>query len=189
MKKITYLLAILIVSSLVSCEKKNAAPNTTTTTKTTTTDTLSGKIYTIAGNGTAGYSGDGGPATAAELWDPDGVAVDSAGNIYISDLYNERIRKVNAKGIISTIAGNGTRGYSGDGGPATAAEMYYPGGIAVDGSGNVFFVDFNNNCIRKINTSGIISTFAGYQGDPAFGGYSGDGGPATAAELSGPFGI
>jgi len=86
MKKITYLLAILIVSSLVSCEKKNAAPNTTTTTKTTTTDTLSGKIYTIAGNGTAGYSGDGGPATAAELWDPDGVAVDSAGNIYIRPL-------------------------------------------------------------------------------------------------------
>src|SRR5438477_196419 len=89
-------------------------------------------ISTVAGNGTEGFSGDGGPATSAKL-DPDGIAVDSAGNLYIVDTNNDRIRKVTAlTGAISTVAGNGTRGFSGDGGPAIKAELYNPGGVAVD---------------------------------------------------------
>ena len=142
-------------------------------------------ITTIAGKGTIGYSGDGGPATAAELFFPSGVTVDGSGNVYIADYENHRIRKINTSGIISTIAGNGSQGYSGDGGPATAAELYYPYGVAVDGSGNVYVADDFNFRVRKINTAGIISTIAGNGGA----GYSGDGGPATNAEIDRPFGI
>ena len=102
----------------------------------------SGIITTIAGNGTAGFSGDNGPAAAAELNDPAAVAVDSAGNVYIADLNNNRIRKVTVgSGVITTIAGNGTAGYSGDNGPATSAEMNHPGSIAVDGAGDVYIAD------------------------------------------------
>ena len=146
-----------------------------------------GSINTLAGNGTSGYTGDGGAATAAELHQPDGLAVDNAGNIYIADHGNNRIRKVTAAtGIISTVAGNGTAGYSGDGGAATSAELSGPGGLVVDAAGNIYIGDFGNNRIRKVNAStGIISTLAGNGTQ----GYSGDGGAATSAELNGPCGL
>ena len=142
-------------------------------------------IYTYAGNGVAGFSGDGGVATSAQINGPDGVAVDGAGNLYISDYNNHRIRKVTASGIITTIAGTGVGGYSGDGGAATSAQIFYPNGIAVDVNGNVYFADESNARIRKINTSGIISTIAG----TGVLGYSGDGGLATAAKIRVPKGV
>ena len=144
-----------------------------------------GYISTVAGNGTRGYSGDGGPATIAELYMPTGVAVDVAGNIYFAD--NQRIRKVTAStGIITTVAGSGVQGYSGDGGPATSAELNWPWAVAVDAVGNIYFTDTDNQRIRKVAVStGIITTVAG-TGTP---GYSGDGEPATSAELNSPFGI
>ena len=141
-----------------------------------------GVISTVAGNGTLGYSGDGGPATSAELYNPSYVAVDASGNLYISDERNNRIRKVSTAGTITTIAGTGVQGYSGDGGAATSATMYSPQGIQVDASGNVYFVDQGNNVVRKISTSGTITTIAG-NGTT---GYSGNGGLATQAELRGP---
>ena len=146
-----------------------------------------GIITTVAGNGTAGYSGDGGPATSAALQYPGGVAIDSAGNLYITDQRNNRIRKVSAStGIITTVAGNGTQGYSGDGGPATSAKLYYPGTIAIDSADNLYFSDQFNNRIRKVDAgTGVITTLAGT--GPA--GYSGDGGAATHAELGGALGI
>ncbi|MFI5112212.1 MAG: choice-of-anchor D domain-containing protein [Terriglobales bacterium] len=143
----------------------------------------SGTITTVAGNGTAGYSGDGGPATSAKLSYPYGVAVDRAGNLYIADVYNNRVRKVDASGIITTVAGNGTGGYSGDGGPAISAELY-PQGVAVDSAGNLYIGD-SNNLIRKVDASGVITTVAG-NGTP---GYSGDNGPATSAQLYDPYGV
>jgi len=147
-----------------------------------------GTISTIAGNGASGYGGDGSAAISAILSSPDGVAVDSLGNIYISDQNNHRIRKVTAAtGIITTVAGNGISGYSGDGGAATSAEMTTPGGIAVDGSGNLYFADSLSDCIRKVTAStGIITTVAGIcdnDGYSGMGGYSGDGGQATSAKL------
>jgi sugar lactone lactonase YvrE len=188
MIKLSYILTLIVISSFVSCEKKSVAPISASNANKTTVDTVSGKIYTIAGNGTEAYSGDGGLATAAELGQPAGVAIDSLGNIYIADQQNQRIRKVTTNGIISTIAGNGTEGYSGDGGPAVSAEMHYPYGIAVDAWGNIYFSDPGNNCVRKINTAGIILTVAGVQ-STGWGGYSGDGGPATSATLSTPMGL
>jgi sugar lactone lactonase YvrE len=186
MLKLTYLLVFLIGTSLISCEKKTAAPSTgTTTPPPIKKDTLSGKIYSIAGNGIEKSSGDGGPADSAGLAHPDGVAVDAVGNIYISDIYGQRIRKVNTSGIISTIAGgNGHGGFSGDGGPATSAQLNDPGGLALDGAGNIYIVDNGNNRIRKVNTNGIISTVAG-GGSKGLG----DGGPADSAQLSNPTGI
>ncbi len=137
-----------------------------------------GIITTIAGNGTAGYSGDGGAATDATLNVPYGVAIDRIGNIYFSDNTNNVIRKVNYIGIITTIAGNGTAGYSGDGGAATLAQLNGPTGLTIDAVGNIYIADQYNNCIRKINSGGIISTFAGdgsYAGTGT-GGFGGDGG-------------
>ena len=142
-------------------------------------------IYTFAGDGVAGYSGDGGIATIAELSQPTCIAIDTHGNVYIADQFNKRIRKVTTTGIISTVAGNGIRGYSGDSGQATAAELNYPSGITVDDSGNIFIADFYNYRIRKVTTKGIIYTIAGDSTQ----GYSGDGGAATAAELSYPSGV
>jgi hypothetical protein len=110
----------------------------------------SGIITTVAGNGTAGYTGDGGPATSASLYYPVGVAVDGAGNIYISDSGNYRIRKVNTSGVITTVAGNGYWGYTGDGGPATAASLWAPKGVAVDGAGNIYISDYFHHSIRKV---------------------------------------
>jgi sugar lactone lactonase YvrE len=147
---------------------------------------MPGTIFTIGGNGTAGYSGDGGAATSAELHGPNGEAVDASGNSYIADYYNNRIRKITAAtGVISTVAGNGTAGYSGDGGAATSAEINGPGSVAVDSAGNIYIADLNNNRIRKVTAStGIISTVAG-NGTK---GYTGDGGAATSAEI-GPSGL
>ena len=144
--------------------------------------TPAGIISTVVGNGTRGYSGDGGPATAAQICFVYNVVVDAADNIYIPDEAYSVVRKVNAAGIISTIAGNGTNGNSGDGGPATAAQLSEPWSVALDNSGNVLILDLNANVVRKVNSAGIISTIAGIGGPE---GYSGDGGPATAAQIAG----
>jgi uncharacterized protein (TIGR03437 family) len=145
----------------------------------------SGTITTIAGSVKAGFYGDGFLATAASLTNPQGVAVDTAGNLYIADTGNQVIRKVNSQGIITTVAGNGQQGPGGDGGPAIAARLSAPCAVAVDGSGNLYIVDGGNNEIRKVDNSGIITRIAG-TGQP---GYSGDGGPAAAAALAEPSGI
>ena len=143
-----------------------------------------GVIDTVAGIGIFGFSGDNGPATSAQLNYPGGVAVDSAGNLYIADTGNHRIRKVSG-GVIATVAGNGTLGFSGDNGPATSAQLNYPGGVAVDSAGNLYIADSYNFRIRKVS-NGAITTVAG-NGAPGFGG--GDNGPATSAPLSRPSGI
>ena len=137
-----------------------------------------GIISTVAGNGTWGYSGDGGAAANAELAGPFGVAVDAFGNLYIGDTGNNRIRKVGTNGIITSVPG----AFSGDGGGGTNGILYYPFGVAVDASGNVFFADGNKERIRKLGTNGIITTVAG-------GGVGGDGGPAINASLAGTYGV
>ncbi len=144
-------------------------------------------ITTVAGNGTAGYSGDGGQATAAELFEPYFIAIDKSDNIYISDNVNSCIRRVSRAGFITTIAGVKALGggYSGDGGLATAAAFSNVEAMALDGIGNLYVVDRGNNCIRKISTAGIITTVAG----TGTGGISGDGGQATASALFDPTGI
>jgi sugar lactone lactonase YvrE len=141
-----------------------------------------GIITTVAGTGPFGFSGDEGPATNANLSYACDVAVDSRGNLFIADLYNYRIRKVDTNGIIRTFAGNGTQGFSGDGGAATNAELNYAGGVAVDSAGNLFIADGSNNRIRRVDTNGIITTVAGN----GTAGFAGDGGAATNAQLSGP---
>ena len=147
-----------------------------------------GIISTIAGTGVIGYSGDGGPATMAQLNDPYGVSFDNAGNIYIPDNGNNRIRKIDAAGIITTVAGNGTVGYSGDGGPATSAQFYGAWHVLFDASGNMYIDDAANNCVRKVDNTGTISTYAGVGGMVGYG-YSGDGGPANAAKITNVTGI
>jgi len=144
-----------------------------------------GVITTIAGINVAGYSGDGGQATAAEFDGVSSIAIDPSGNLYFADQGNNVIRKINTAGIISTIAGNGIAGFSGDGGPASIASLHLPDGLAFDPWGNLVFTDHLNGRIRKIDPSGIITTIAG-DGSPF---YSGDGGPATAASLFYPAGI
>ena len=144
-----------------------------------------GVITTVAGNGTQGFTGDGGPATAAQIAQPYGIAVDGSGNFFFADFGNTRVRKVSASGTITTVAGNGTPGFTGDGKSRTAAEVNYPKGIALDASGNLFIADFANSLIRKVSASGIITTVAG-TGDF---GYTGDGGPATSAKLYFPRGV
>lgn len=141
-------------------------------------------ITTVAGSGISGYSGDGGAATQAELSVPSSVAVDSAGNIYIADQRNNRVRKVAASGVITTLAGNGNPGYAGDGGPATSAELNSPNSVAVDGAGDVYIADTLNNRIRIVQ-NGTIFTAVGN----GTAGYAGDGGPAGFAELFYPYGI
>jgi len=145
----------------------------------------SGHLKPVAGSGKSGYSGDGGPATQALLNSPSGVAVDAAGNLYIADSRNNRIRKVTPAGIISTVAGNNQQGYSGDGGPGTQASLNYPTGVAVDAAGNLYIADRDNHRIRKVTPAGIISTAAGN----GHGDYSGDGVPATQASLYHPWGV
>ena len=147
----------------------------------------SGIITTVAGNGTGGYSGNGGQATLAELWYPNDVALDSSGNIYIADYTNNRVREVYAtSGIITTVAGWGPTAYPGNGWPATSAGLSVPAGVAVDSSGNLYIADTGNGCIREVYaTSGTITTLAG-NWTGAYSGYSGDGGKATAAELNSP---
>lgn len=144
----------------------------------------SGTLTRVAGNGRSGYAGDGGPATSAQFQDPDGIAVDSAGNLYVADRTANVIRKVSG-GTITTYAGTGFAGYSGDGGPAAAAQFDGPTGVAMDAAGNLYIADTNNSAVRKVTPTGTISAAAG--NGPA--GYSGDGGPATAAALNGPQGL
>jgi uncharacterized protein (TIGR03437 family) len=146
--------------------------------------TTAGTISTVAGTGTLGFNGDNIPATTAELRLPDGVAVDSFGNVFIADETNNRIRKVTLAGTISTVAGTGTAGFNGDG-QATSSELFQPAGIAVDSGGNLFIADNGNNRIRKLTPAGAISTVAG-DGTP---GYKGDGLLATSAELNQPSGV
>jgi sugar lactone lactonase YvrE len=110
----------------------------------------SGTITTVAGNGTPGFSGDGGPATNASLSYPNGVAVDAAGNLYIADTDNQRVRKVSTSGTITTIAGTGSFGFSGDGGPATNASLAGPSHVAVDAVGNLYIADSGNSRVRKV---------------------------------------
>lgn len=145
-----------------------------------------GIISTVAGNGTAGTAGDGGPATAAQLAQPTGMTIDNDGNIYIADFNSSVIKKVTTSGIMSIFAGNGTEGFSGDGGPAAQAKLYRPTAVAVDKDGNLYISDASNKVIRKVNKQGVISTIAGV---PGRAGYSGDGGPATKALLTQPAGI
>ena len=143
----------------------------------------SGIITTVAGTGARGFGGDGGPATVAYLRSPWGIAVDGADNLYIADRDNNRIRKVDSSGIITTVAGTGARGFGGDGGPATAAQLARPrDGVAVDSAGNLYIADRDNNRIRKVDTSGIITTVAG----TGIRGFGGDGGPAVQAWLNYP---
>ena len=147
-----------------------------------------GIITTLAGTGARAYTGDGGPATAAKLNGPTGIAVDQLGNVYMSEdgeVGAARVRRVSPTGIITTVAGNGVQGFSGDGGPATAAQLFMPRGLAVDAAGNLLIADFGNNRVRRVSTSGIITTVAG-NGVP---GFSGDGGAATAAQLSLPYAV
>ncbi|WP_331743400.1 hypothetical protein [Kitasatospora sp. NBC_01300] len=188
--------------------------------------TPQGAVTTVAGTGAAGYTPDGGPAAAAKLNFPEGVAVDDAGNVYIADQLNHmvrkvstagvisrvdapqirvpadvavdadgslyiaeygghRISKVDAKGVVTTIAGNGQAGFAGDGGPATAARINSPIGVAVDGGGNVYIAEYAGHRVRKVAPDGVITTVAG----DGIAGYAGDGGPATAARLYSPGGV
>jgi uncharacterized protein (TIGR03437 family) len=144
-----------------------------------------GIITTIAGNGTQGHSGDGGPAASAQVFDPYAPVVDRAGNLYFAEINNHTIRKISASGIITTVAGTGTKGYSGDGGPAVNAQLSSPTGLAVDSAGSLYISDHGNYRVRKVSPAGIITSIAGTGTQ----GFSGDGGPAGAARLMGPFGL
>jgi uncharacterized protein (TIGR03437 family) len=146
-----------------------------------------GTITTVAGTGVTGYGGDNGQATSALLGGPEGVAVDSAGNLYIADALNYRVRKV-AGGVITTVAGNGTPGFSGDNGPATSAQLRAFYGVAVDSAGNLYIADTDNNRIREVS-KGTITTVAGNGVCTATSCYSGDNGPATSAQLHSPWGV
>jgi sugar lactone lactonase YvrE len=143
-------------------------------------------ITTYAGTGERGYSGDGGPAAKARLDNPFHPAFDKDGNLYFSDTNNHVVRRVDAKtGIITTVAGSGKKGYSGDGGPATKATLNEPYGIALDAGGNLFVVDRLNYCVRKIDPAGVITTLMG-NGKSEFGG---DGEGAAEARFKEPNGI
>jgi sugar lactone lactonase YvrE len=144
-----------------------------------------GTISTFAGTGQAGFSGDGGPATSARLYAPEGVAVDGQGNVYIADRFNFRVRKVSPGGTITTFAGGGKPGVFGDGGPATSATLRNPSAVALDGKGNVYIADRDNMRVRKVSSGGKITTIAG----TGVQGFSGDGGPATSAQLRFPDGV
>ena len=141
-----------------------------------------GVITTFAGTGNVGYGGDGGPATEAWLNYPVGLALDGAGNVFVADSRNHRIRRIDPQGVITTFAGTGNVGYGGDGGPATEAWLNYPSGLAMDGVGNIFVADYSNHAIRRIDSQGVITTFAG----TGKRGYAGDGRAATTALLAFP---
>ncbi len=152
-----------------------------------------GAIATVAGNGKLGYSGNGGPAIAAQLKQPSCAVADNVGNLYIGDVATNTIRKVaTGTGIISLYAGNGVPAYNGDGGPAVSASMNGPSACALDSTGNLYVAEAGNNIVRKIAAStGIITTVAGngFGDGCAGGGFGGDGGPATKAELFCPYGV
>jgi hypothetical protein len=155
--------------------------------------TAKGTIRLVAGNGREGYRGDHGQATRAELDNPQDVAVNSVGDVFIADTDNNVIREVTPHGDISTFAGNGRAGYRGDGGPAPQAELTSPTGVALDALGNLYIADAGNNVIRRVSTNGMITTVAGNvaadQAKGGLGGFSGDGGPATSAQLNSPQGV
>ncbi|GEM_PF-644593 len=143
-----------------------------------------GIITTVAGKSSSGFSGDGGAATNAKLYYPYGVMVDTNGNLFIADTYNHRIRKVDTNGVITTVAGKSSSGFSGDGGAATNANLYRPQSVAMDGNGNLFIADAYNYRVRKVDVYGVITTIAG-NGSTSF---SGDNGVATNAGMN-PFGV
>ncbi|GAA3290078.1 RICIN domain-containing protein [Streptomyces cinereospinus] len=147
--------------------------------------TSDGKISTVAGTGAAGFGGDGGAAVSAQLNGPCGVAVDGAGDLYVADADNHRVRKVTADGTISTVAGTGTEGFGGDDGPAASARLNFPLGVAVDSTGTLYVSDHNNHRIRQITADGTISTVAGTGTE----GFGGDDGPAASARLNYPLGL
>lgn len=147
--------------------------------------TPAGVIVPVAGSGEEGDSGDGGPATSARLRQPWGLALDSASNLFIADIRSHVIRKVTPDGTISTVAGTGNAGYSGDGGPATSAQLNLPGDVALDQTGCLYIVDLGNRRVRVVTQSGTINTVAGN----GQGGFSGNGVPATLAQLDTPAGI
>ncbi|QNP66223.1 RICIN domain-containing protein [Streptomyces genisteinicus] len=147
--------------------------------------TTDGRISTVAGTGVAGFRGDNGPALAAQLNCPRELAVDGSGTLYVVDAGNHRVRKITADGTISTVAGNGTPGFAGDGGPATAARLNLPLGVAVDGTGAVYVAEYHNHRVRRIAADGTISTVAG----TGAAGFRGDGGPATSALLNRPYSV
>jgi hypothetical protein len=144
-----------------------------------------GVVETFAGRGIKGYEGDGGPATKAVLNRPSGMALDGDGRLYFAEVGNHIIRRVNVDGTIETVVGMGTAGFSGDGGPATAAELAFPSGVAIDTDGSIYIADSFNNRLRRVDPAGIITTIAG----TGVTDYKGDGGPATNAALQGPSGI
>lgn len=143
------------------------------------------RVLTVVGTGEAGYSGDGGAATAARLNSPHALAFDSQGNLYIADTLNHSIRRVDRQGVITTVAGTGESGNSGDGGPATAARLNSPAGVAIGFGDTIYIADTGNNRVRQLAANGTISPFAG-TGEPR---YAGDGGPATSAPLNNPEGL
>ena len=144
-----------------------------------------GSISTFAGNGAPGFAGDGGAASSAQLYTPFGLAVDASGNLYIAELGNNRVRKVSTAGTITTVAGNGTTAFSGDGGQAVNAQLNYPQAVAVDAAGNIYIADTLNFRVRLVTAGGLIATIAGN----GVAGYSGDLGPAAAAQISSPTGV
>ncbi len=146
-----------------------------------------GIITTIAGNGSAGFSGDGGPAVQASFFYPEGIALDAQGSLYIADSSNNRIRKVTSDGIIRTVAGNGNVSFSGDSGPANLAGIRRPEGVAVDSLGNLYIAETSDSRVRMVNAAGVIITVAGLANKTN--GFSGDGGPGTGATLRGPIGM
>ena len=141
-----------------------------------------GNITTVAGTGASGSGGDGGPATRAQFVEPAGLAFDRSGNLYVADLLDNRVRRIGTTGIITTLAGTGVAGFSGDSGLATSAQLDGPSSVAVDPAGGVYIADSKNNRIRRVAPDGTISTVAG----TGTAGYQGDGGPATSAQLTGP---
>ena len=147
--------------------------------------TSAGTIATVAGNGSPGWAGDNGRAAVAQLNAPAAIAFDPRGNLFIADTFNHLVRKVSATGIITTVAGTGTAGFTGDGGPATSATLNFPAGVAVDAAGVIYIADTWNHRIRMVDTAGAIHTIAGSDAP----GYKGDGGPALAAQLNYPAGI
>ncbi|MBK1717696.1 RHS repeat-associated core domain-containing protein, partial [Thiocystis violacea] len=153
-----------------------------------TNDFIGNQIATQAGTGIRGFSGDGGPATSAKIDSPYGIAVGPDGSLYMSDSVNyPRIRRIGPDGVITTIAGNGTRGYSGDGGAATAAKLYHPAGIAIGPDGSLYIADSENASVRKVTPDGMITTVAGNGSGGS--GSNGDGGPAIAVSLGRPVGV
>jgi sugar lactone lactonase YvrE len=146
---------------------------------------LDGTVTTVAGGNGMGYAGDGGPAREAMLFLPTDIALDQRGDVFVADRDNHAIRRIDASGVITTVAGGNGRGYTGDGGPAGAAQLNHPRGIALDCTGSIFFTDRHNNAVRRVDPSGIITTVAGGNGQ----GYRGDGRPARQARLNHPRGV